>query len=145
MNHAGPGGAMSGAIRIRACLAVVREARILLVTHFPTDGGPIQWVVPGGGVAFGEGLRQAARREFGEETGLEASVGEVIDVTETIRPAQPWHSITITFAGEITGGMLRPEVHPHFGERQARWLAWDDLPAEASHPKRVLATFLSRR
>jgi 8-oxo-dGTP diphosphatase len=65
---------MEEEIRIRACLAAVRDGQILLVPHCGTDAGPVQWTIPGGRVAFGEGLRAAALCEFEEETGLQAEV-----------------------------------------------------------------------
>lgn len=58
-------------IRVRACLAIVRDGRILLVPHYNTDAGPVQWHLPGGRVRFGESLVETARREFQEETELE--------------------------------------------------------------------------
>jgi ADP-ribose pyrophosphatase YjhB (NUDIX family) len=41
-------------------------------------------------------------REFGEETGMQAQAGSLLDVTEIIRPEKPWHSITVTFLGHLT-------------------------------------------
>jgi ADP-ribose pyrophosphatase YjhB (NUDIX family) len=51
-------------IRVRVCVAVVQEGGILLVPHFNTDVGPVQWIIPGGGVRFSECLEDEARREF---------------------------------------------------------------------------------
>jgi len=60
-------------------------------------------------VRFGEGLREAALREFAEETGLRARCLGLLDVSEVILPEKPWHSTTDTFRGEVTGGELAPE------------------------------------
>jgi len=58
------------AIRIRVGVAVVQDSRILLVPHYDTDAGPVQWCIPGGRLELGESLVEAAKREFEEETGL---------------------------------------------------------------------------
>lgn len=131
-------GGMSGAIRLRACLAVVQENKILLVAHYNTDVGPVQWVIPGGGVEFGEGVEKAALREFTEETGLSARIAQLLDVSEVIRPAQPWHSVSITFLGNIVGGEMRPEVSPTFGKREMRWFSAGEITQVQYHPKLVV-------
>ena len=77
---------MYDVIRIRACLAVVQDHKILLVPHYDTDAGPIQWVIPGGRLRFGESLREAALREFFEETRLRACLTGLLDVSEVILP-----------------------------------------------------------
>ena len=53
-----------------------RDGRVLLVHQ---DG---QWMLPGGGVEPGESHEEALVREVGEETGLDASVGDLRSVTE---------------------------------------------------------------
>lgn len=130
---------MSNLIRIRACLAVVQQGQILLIPHYNTDVGPVQWCIPGGAVEFGEELEVCARREFGEETGLQAQITGLLDVSEVVLPARPAHSITVTFSGIITGGNLQAEMHPVYGEKKARWFSWHMLRNEYYHPAKTVA------
>jgi 8-oxo-dGTP diphosphatase len=138
---------MGDTIRIRVCLAVVQNDTLLLVPHYGTDAGPIQWVVPGGRIEFGESLHQAALREFNEETGLQAEVTGLLHVSEVILPDRPYHSVTIAFSGRVTGGELRPEAdHPH-GEKIPRWWSAGEVTAVKYHPEATVekALGISRR
>lgn len=122
-------------IRLRACIAAVHEGRILLVPHYNTDAGPIQWVIPGGRVRFGEKLEDAARREFREETGLDVLVTGLLDVSEVILPDKPWHSVTVVFSGTPLGGRLAPEPGHRFGEKVPRWFSRAELQEVPYHPR----------
>ncbi|WP_117592848.1 NUDIX domain-containing protein [Haloprofundus halophilus] len=54
------------------------EGRIALVRNQWSRG----WILPGGAVEPGERAAEAARREVREETGLDATIGEVLVVVE---------------------------------------------------------------
>lgn len=125
---------MNTSIRLRACLAVIESNKILLVAHYNTDVSAIQWLIPGGGVEFCEEVRQAALREFNEETGLQAQIDELLEVTEVIKSEQPWHSVTITFKGRIIGGTANPEVYGQYGKRDLRWFSKEELADVHYHP-----------
>ena len=65
------------------------------------------WCIPCGYVEYDEDVRQAAQREFQEETGLHVEVGEVYAVHSNFHnPAM--HSVGIWFRGAVLGGTLRP-------------------------------------
>jgi 8-oxo-dGTP diphosphatase len=65
------------------------------------------WCIPCGYVEYDEDVRQAAQREFQEETGLHVEVGEVYAVHSNFHnPAM--HSVGIWFRGSVLGGMLCP-------------------------------------
>lgn len=131
---------MSISIHVRACLIVVQDGKILLVPHFDTDRGPIQYNIPGGKVEFGESLQAAAVREFKEETGFEAVCTGLLDIYEHHRP--DWHSITIGYWGSITGGTIRAEQTP-WGERLPRWLSSEDLVEFPYHPAPLIEKALA--
>jgi ADP-ribose pyrophosphatase YjhB (NUDIX family) len=97
---------MSGpSIRIRVGVILVRDGRILLVQH--RKDGRKYWLIPGGGVRYGEGLGQAAKRELKEETNLDIALGPLALVCETLAPDGSRHILHLIFLGEIAGGDLR--------------------------------------
>ena len=133
---------MKDFIRIRVCLAVVEIGKILLVPHYKTDAGAVQWVVPGGKIGFGESLHDAAVREFFEETGLQAEVTGLLNVSEVILPDRPYHSITISFSGSVMGGVLRAEPDHSYGEKIPRWFSAAEVRTVKYHPAQTVETAL---
>lgn len=125
-------------------MAVISNSKILLVPHYNTDVGPVQWVIPGGRVEFGETLELAAVREFNEETGLEVRITGLLDVSQVLLPEKLWHSVTITFAGEVTGGELMPETGHRFGEKLSQWISEEDICSLNVHPRETIEKAFSR-
>ena len=100
-------------------VALVTDDRILLIKrgHEPRRG---LWAVPGGKVKLGEELKEAARREVLEETGLEIEVGEVVWVGEFIDERN--HLVLIDFDGVVVGGNLSASSDA----AEARWVLLDE-------------------
>lgn len=115
-------------IRVRAaCVAVDGEGRVLLVRH--RKRGQEYWLLPGGGVEVGETMVDAARRELVEETGLDAEVGRLLLVAESIDPRDGRHILHVSFAARVHSGTLQPGYDERLVD--AAWVPVDrlgDLP-----------------
>lgn len=85
-----------------------------------------EWSIPGGAVEVGETVRDAARREFGEECGGEIELRELVDVVDLVQRDEQgrvrFHYALIDFWAEWLAG----ELHPAGDVTDARWVA----PAE---------------
>ena len=121
--------------------AVVDGDRILLVQRGREPGRGL-WAVPGGKLALGETLRNAARREVLEETGIEVEVHDVIWAGESIGPGDPpaWHYAIVDFLAHPVGGTLRAGDDAD----DARWVTAAgaaELPLVATMPSLLAKVF----
>ena len=80
------------------------------------------WCIPCGYVEWGEEVREAAYREFLEETGLQVEVGPVYAVHSNFHNQESL-TVGVWFRGEVTGGALQ---------------AGDDLDAAQYFPRDAL-------
>jgi 8-oxo-dGTP diphosphatase len=87
------------------------------------------WCIPCGYVEYDEDVRQAAQREFQEETGLLVEVGEVYAVHSNFHnPAS--HSVGIWFRGTVLSGTLRPDDDVD----QVAYISLQHLPDNMAFP-----------
>jgi ADP-ribose pyrophosphatase YjhB (NUDIX family) len=97
--HAVPGESAAAPDRptIRVGGFLQHSGRILLVKQ--GRGEERYWLLPGGGVRFGETLSEALRREIDEEVGLRVAVGRLLAIVESIspEPAYPKHVVHLVF------------------------------------------------
>ena len=81
--------------RVRVAGILIEDDRILLIEH--TKNNKKYWLVPGGGVDWGESAAEALIREFKEETGLDIEVEKFLFISETIAPDKQKHVINLYF------------------------------------------------
>lgn len=92
-------------IRVRIAVILIKDNKILLIRQ--EKAGHSYWLVPGGGVNFGEEISSCAIREIKEETNLEVKLGKLLFINESIAPSGNKHLINLFFLGEIESGEIK--------------------------------------
>lgn len=93
--------------RLTSAVLVEQEGKYLLCRRNKSSGFGM-WVIPGGGVDFGETIQEAAVREIREETGLEVQLLNFIGAKEVIYTPHEYHSIIFYHHGKVINGNLCP-------------------------------------
>ena len=88
--------------RIRVAAIIMRGDDLLLVRHI--KNGKSYWLLPGGGIEYGEPLAEALQRELREEACLEIEVGDLVIVNDTIPPDNTRHTINLYFTARVEEG-----------------------------------------
>lgn len=94
----------------------VDDGQVLLARVAGGVPGAGLWVLPGGGIDWGEAPEAAAVREVGEETGLDVAITGTVGVYSMVwaqsieRPNGPLHALSIIYTAEVVGGTLTDEV-----------------------------------
>ncbi|GMV94904.1 MAG: NUDIX hydrolase [Candidatus Hydrogenedentota bacterium] len=91
--------------RIRVAAIIVQDDSILLVRH--VKDGKSYWLLPGGGLDYGESLAEGLVRELLEETNLEVRVGDLVIVNDSINPDGTRHVVNLCFTAEIVSGAMQ--------------------------------------
>ncbi len=112
------------------------ESEVLLIRHSRRGPRPGTWGLPGGGVAHGEDPGDTVLRELAEECGLDARVGELLDVHhehfEGTAPSgrhEDFHSVQLLFTARVSDGS-EPRVAESGGTtEEARWVPVADVLA----------------
>ncbi len=82
-----------------AALVKNPSGEILLVKE-PLEDNQEWWILPGGGVKFGESLEAAVKRELMEELELKLSSVKLLGFKEVINPKLNYHTIVFFFEAE---------------------------------------------
>ncbi|MGV7930374.1 MAG: NUDIX domain-containing protein [Spirochaetota bacterium] len=93
--------------RVRVAGVLVEDGRLLLIAHKKKKD--VYWLLPGGGVDYGESLAGALKRELREELSIEVEVHDIAFICDSIGPGLERHIVNICFfcsreAGDLSLG-----------------------------------------
>lgn len=91
--------------RIRVSGILIKDEKILFVKH--RKNKEEYYLLPGGGVDFGESFESALKREFMEEVNLEVEVKNLAFVSEGIDPKGEKHIISMVFVVDYVSGEVK--------------------------------------
>ena len=92
-------------VRVRAAAIITEGQKILLVKHKKNDKE--YWLLPGGGVKYGESLVEALKRELHEELNLHVDVKDIIYINDSINVEEERHIVNVYFRCFITDGQIK--------------------------------------
>jgi 8-oxo-dGTP diphosphatase len=106
--------------RIGVSACVWRDGKVLLVERGkePWKG---KWSLPGGSLEFGETVREAARRELKEETGIEADLVSLVDVDDAIMRDEAGGPVAHYAIVCFTGHWRKGEAEAHDDVSRVQW------------------------
>lgn len=98
------------------------------------------WCIPCGHVEWGEDVREAARREFLEETGIYVKVGPVFEVHSNFHNSE-YQTVGIWFLGIPQGGYLKAGTDA----KEVGFFSLHDLPKPMAFPTDLMVCEKLRR
>ncbi len=117
-------------VRVRVSAIISDDGRVLLVAHRKDD--EVYWLLPGGGVIFGESLEDALKRELEEELNISVAVQDLAFICDSIDPSGNRHILNISFHCTYTGGefILGKDRRLH----DFRFFPKDEIPSLRLYP-----------
>lgn len=93
--------------RLGSAVIIVKNGKVLLGRRNKENANGM-WVIPGGGVEFGETLLDAAVREVKEETNLDVKIQRLVCHKEIIAVDADYHSVVFFYLAKPVNGELKP-------------------------------------
>ena len=111
-------------LRVRVCGLLIQDDDILLAQLHSPITNEMVWMPPGGGLSFGEPMKDSLKREFKEETNLSVEVHELIHVNELLKKS--YHAVECFFEVKKTGGneQLGKDPELSWDRQMLRDLQW---------------------
>ena len=116
--------------RVRAAGILIKDNKVLLIRH--QKGEDTYWLLPGGGVDYGETMEESLAREFSEECNIEVEVKGMAFVSQGIAPNGSKHIIHMSFAVEYKSGELM--VGDEGILKEVRYLPIDEIEDIVLYP-----------
>jgi ADP-ribose pyrophosphatase YjhB (NUDIX family) len=124
---------------IRVAGLLVHEGRILMVEQ--GHGEERYWLLPGGGVQFGETLTDAVRREFDEELSLRVGVYKLLAIVESISPDPSYAKHVVHLVFEVSAPH---DVVPEPSDAKVLRAAFlDEMQLQSADVRPPITEFLS--
>jgi len=129
----------AGKPTIRVAGLVVEEGRILMVEQ--GHGRQRYWLLPGGGVRFGETLADALKREFLEELGMRVGVSKLLAIVESISPDPEYakHVVHLVFEASAP----RESAPEPRDKKVLRAAFFDEMQLQSADVRPPITEFLS--
>ncbi len=131
---------MKEKIRVRVGVVIPQEDKILLVRHVKDERQ--YWLLPGGGIKFGETIEECAKREVKEETNMDIKIIRLLFVSESISKEYGRHLINLFLLGKIKSPNRELKVLSDHRVKEARFVPIEKLNELEIHPP--VAPFISR-
>jgi 8-oxo-dGTP diphosphatase len=111
--------------KVGVAVIVVKDSKVLLGKRMNSHGSGT-WQFPGGHLEFGEPIKDCAKRELFEETGLTIRNIKLGPYTNDIFKTEQKHYITLFVIADYDSGVLTVK-EPKKCEKWG-WFSWSQLP-----------------
>lgn len=127
-------------VRVRISGLLKKSGKVLMVHMNSPVTNEMVWMLPGGGLQFGEKMKDGLIREFREETGLKVVPGQLFAVNEVAQ--SPFHAIECYFEIQKVEGKLQLGHDPEYAEekqiiKDLQWVSIDSLSERNIAPKQI--------